>query len=339
MNTNLPLLPPFSFRYYRGREDLSAILAVHEACREHDSIDPYSVCYRIPNLTIEAYARLLESAPPDTTLLVEKDGKVVAHAWMEAWGFDEQLYLWQVWVVPEWRKIGLGTVLHHWGEAKARELHKSDQRVGLHLANATEGEKDAVTLLLNEGYLLSFISPELAFGAFEILPEIPAIPGIVLRNLEPSEHRAVARALCEANLNSPGQETRWQDEELEKRIDVDEEEWLERVRSSDPHLSPAAWDGTAVAGAYLCQRKDNVGEIAQVAVRAPWRGQGIARALCMHSLHSLKAAGCVTARLFTSIGPDEDEPLTGPYAMYRKFGFYPIARHLRYRKPMDRSTD
>jgi hypothetical protein len=54
----------------------------------------------------------------------------------------------------------------------------------------------------------------------------------------------------------------------------------------------------------------------------------------MHSLHALHTAGCATARLFTSIGPDESEPTTGPYAMYRKFGFYPIARHLRFRKAM-----
>ncbi len=101
MTASLSLLPPFSFRYYRGREDLAAILAVHEACRVHDSIDPYSVCYRIPNLTADAYVHFLESAPPGTTLLAEKEGKVVAHAWIEAWGFDERLYLWQVWVMPD----------------------------------------------------------------------------------------------------------------------------------------------------------------------------------------------------------------------------------------------
>lgn len=81
----LPSLPTFTFRHYQGIEDLSAMLAVHEACRERDKIDLHSVCYTVPNLAQQAYVRLLEDAPPNATLLAEKDGAVVAHAWMEAW--------------------------------------------------------------------------------------------------------------------------------------------------------------------------------------------------------------------------------------------------------------
>jgi len=69
-------------------------------------------------------------------------------------------------------------------------------------------------------------------------------------------------------------------------------------------------------------------------IETQWCGRGLARALSTQSLHGLRAAGCVTARLFTSTGPDEEEPVSGPYAMYRKFGFFPIARHLRFRKVM-----
>jgi len=54
----------------------------------------------------------------------------------------------------------------------------------------------------------------------------------------------------------------------------------------------------------------------------------------MRSLWNLHDAGCTTARLFTSVGPEDEEPTDGPYVMYRKFGFRQIARHLRFRKPM-----
>lgn len=139
----------------------------------------------------------------------------------------------------------------------------------------------------------------------------------------------------EANLNPPEDDAPLSGDELERRIDEDEKEWLQRVRRAEPELSPLAWDGGRVAGAYLCERRGVVGEIAQVAVRRDWRRRGISRALCMHSLRGLHQCRCRTARLFTSIAPDENEPVDGPYAMYRKFGFKPIARHLRFRKPLN----
>ena len=309
------------------------MLAVHDACQEKDRIDSCSVCYRLPNLPLQAYRKELEAAPPGATLIAESEGQVVAHAFMEAWGFEERLYLWRVWVQPSARGHGLGTAMHRWGEEKARDVHGEDVRPGIHLANATEHEQDAVRLLEHEGYRLGFVSPELAFDAFDGLSLPVSIPGIEIRALSAGEEGRVARALAEANLISVEEEDVWTPETLARRIDEWECEWIERVQEADPALSPIAWSGDEVVGVYLCGRKDKVGEVAQVAVRAAWRGRGIARALAIESLHRLREAGCTTTRLFTSTGPDEVEPTEGPYAMYRKFGFYPIARHLRFRKP------
>lgn len=323
-----PLYPPvpgITFRGYQDQRDVPHLLAVHAACRERDTLDPYSVCYRLPFLPPERYAEQITL--PKATLIAEADGNVVAHGFMEAWGAQDRAYLWQVWVRPDFRNRGLGTLIHRWGKNCARQLHGADSRPALHLANATAGEADAARLLRNEGYHLSFVSPELAFDLADDLPQPAPPPGIVLRPLGHSAARAVARALSEANLDLSGPE-------LAARLAADADEWDGRVQDSDIDLSVVAWDGDQVAGAYLCRRRDTVGDIAQVAVRRPWRNRGIARALAMQSLHNLKAGGCVTARLFTSAPPDDVEPTDGPYAMYRKFGFYPIARHLRFRKPM-----
>jgi len=327
-----PEVGEFTFRR-ASTDDVPAMLALHNACRERDRIDPYSVCYRLPNLTAESYRKEMKSSPPDATLIAEFEGKAVAHAFMEAWGFEERLYLWRVWVRPEVRGRGLGTSMHRWGEAMARQLHGGDDRPGIHLANATEHEQDAVALLAHEGYRIGFVSPELAFDAFGDLPDVVSIPSVELRPLSVEAIRPVARALAESNLVSAGAEGQRTLESLATRLDEWEPEWIERVREADPALSPIAWSGNEVVGVYLCGRKDDVGEIAQVAVRAAWRGRGIARALAMESLNRLRAAGCTTARLFTSMSPEDVEPTEGPYAMYRKFGFYPIARHLRFRKP------
>jgi GNAT superfamily N-acetyltransferase len=334
----LPDLPAgFSSRHFRDDDDIVAMRAVHAACLMHDKTDVHSVCDTLPHLSIEAYREHLKNvAPGDNRLIVEQAGAVVAHAFMDVWGHEERMYLWRVWVVPPCRNLGLGTSMIRWGESRARVLHGSDPRVGFHLANATEVEADAVTLLRHEGYHLSFISPELAFDDFQHLGDMPATRGIAFQFFDTSQHRIVARALCEANLNPPEQESRFTGFDLERRIDLEEKEWLDRVANADSALSPVAWAAGTVAGAYLCRANGVVGEISQVAVRSGWRGQGIARALSLLSLRGLRDAGCTTARLFTSKTPDEIEPARGPYAMYRKFGFKPISRHLRFRKPMAR---
>lgn len=329
-----PFASRFSFRNCRGTSDISGVLNVHAACLERDSIDPYSVCYVLPNLMADEYGEIIGAAPDGATLIVEEEGMIVAHAFMETWGHEERVYLWRVWVDPKVRGLGLGTAMNRWGEAKARELHGDDDRTGLHLANASEGEGDAIALLKEEGYTLNFISPELAFDSADSVSPPAAIKGITFRFLAPSEHVAVARALCEANLNPPDSDIEAAGQDLESRIDARLDEWLANVKKAEPSLSPVAWDEDQVAGAYLCRLNGRVGEISQVAVRERWRGLGIARALSALSLSKLSEAGCLTVRLFTSIGPNEEEPSAGPYAMYKKFGFKPIARHLRYRKPM-----
>jgi len=309
-------------------EDIPALLNVHDACRERDKIDRYSVCYRLPNYSPERYAQEIQF--PDATLIAEAHGEIVAHGFMEAWGFEDRAYLWRVWVAPEFRGQGIGTSMLHWGERKAREMHGANPHTALHLANATEQETDAVQLLRNEGYILNFISIELAFDASMPVPAPGDISGIAFHSLDRKDTRKIARALSAANHD----QAQFTEAELEARIDNDEHEFIAHIRDCDTELSVVAWDRGEVAGVYLCGRRDDVGEISQVAVGAMWRKRGIARSLAMRSLQRLKAAGCKTVRLFTSIGADDIEPELGPYAMYRKFGFYPIARHLRFRKPM-----
>jgi predicted N-acetyltransferase YhbS len=66
--------------------------------------------------------------------------------------------------------------------------------------------------------------------------------------------------------------------------------FIAHIRDCDTELSVVAWDRGEVAGVYLCGRRDEVGEISQVAVGAKWRKQGIARSLAIRSLQQLNAA-------------------------------------------------
>jgi hypothetical protein len=107
-------------------------------------------------------------------------------------------------------------------------------------ANASDGEKDAIALLLNEGYELRFLSPELAYEDFANLPPATTPTGFEIRPLEAQDHRAVAQALIEANADpnlTPEQLAAWTQRE--------EAGWTQFVADCDP----ATWPGcTCAAG-------------------------------------------------------------------------------------------
>ena len=64
-----------------------------------------------------------------------------------------------------------------------------------------------------------------------------------------------------------------------------------RRSTSIPSLFLVARDGDEVAGAVLCFATPEVGIVDQLAVRKPWRGCGLGRALLLHALHLLSARG------------------------------------------------
>ena len=328
-----PDVPGLTLRHFCGQPDLAAMLAVHDGCRAADKTDPYSVCYRLPNLSPEEYAQDVALSFADGTqenvLLAEVEGQTVAHGRLEWWtsydgGAEMRVYLVRAWVLPAWRGRGIGTALLHWGEGRAHALNAGGPRGEL-AANASEGEADARRLLENEGYRLFFLSPELAYEDLTALPPAVTPGGFQIRPLEPEHHEAVARALIEANAPP---------ESLDARLKAEEAEWTAFAASCDPEISRIAWQDGEVAGLYLCRSRGVCGDIANVAVRPVYRRRGLSRALMFHCLHAMRDRGLTTVRVFTSAGIDPDEPPSGPLAMYLRFGFHVIARHYRYRKPL-----
>lgn len=309
------------------------MLAVHDGCRAVDKTDPYSVCYRLPNLPPAEYAQDVALSLADGTrenvLLAEVAGQAVAHGRLEWWssyegGAETRVFLIRAWVLPAWRGRGIGTALLHWGEGRARLLNAGGPRGEL-AVNASEGEADARRLLEHEGYRLFFLSPELAYEDLTALPPALTPEGFRMRPLEPEHHGAVARALIEANATP---------ESLEARLKAEEAEWTAFAASCDPEISRIAWHGGEVAGLYLCRSLGVCGDVANVAVVPAHRRKGLSRALMFHCLHAMRGAGLTTVRVFTSAGIDPDESPSGPLAMYLRFGFHVIARHYRYRKPL-----
>ena len=93
----------------------------------------------------------------------------------------------------------------------------------------------------------------------------------------------------EAMAGVPGNEARslesWQ------AAKVDKEGW-------DPSLWLLHEDAGGLAGVVLCERwEDGIGYVDHLAVAARARGHGLGRALLLHGMAALRAAGLTTAEL------------------------------------------
>ena len=108
------------YRPYSGGSDVSRMLEVHEACRQADSVDRYSVAYRVPNMSVEDYTNDVALSLADGTdkniLITEVDGVMVGHSrleWWNEWDSERQAervaYLIRGWVIPECRRKGIGS--------------------------------------------------------------------------------------------------------------------------------------------------------------------------------------------------------------------------------------
>jgi ribosomal protein S18 acetylase RimI-like enzyme len=133
--------------------------------------------------------------------------------------------------------------------------------------------------------------------------------GIEVGTLEPGEEHAVYEAVKEAWLDhsDPMTETfeEWKHWAIDRAI-FDRSLWF------------LARDGAEIAGLSLCNRDEadeNAGYVATLAVRRPWRRQGLGEALLLHSFAAFRARGWTRATL----GVDASSP-TGATRLYERAG-------------------
>jgi mycothiol synthase len=97
----------------------------------------------------------------------------------------------------------------------------------------------------------------------------------------------------------------------------------------DPELFFIARDGDEVAGAVLCFTTPEVGIVDQLAVRKPWRGRGLGKALLLHALHQMSARGHERFQL----GVDAQNA-TGATQLYLGIGMRPTRVTDFYERPL-----
>jgi mycothiol synthase len=322
-----PAIPGLSFRGATPG-DWGAIAEVINAARRADGIDEVrnaeSLAAEYPESDSFSVARDILLAEVDGTVAgfamgyrVVRDGSLVG----ETGGG----------VRPDLRRRRLGTALYLATRERLSAELAVDPRPGPRelRAYALEDERSDRALLEDHGYVPVRYGFEMRRFITGALPDHALPAGLEMRPVTEDQHRAIFDADNEAF------EDHWGHREPE------EGDFTARFHGpeADPSIWCVAWDGDQVAGVVMNAifAEENAelgirrGWLEHVSVRRPWRGRGLAKALCAASFRVLREQGMDEAWL----GVDGANP-TGALQLYEGLGFTAHRRWMAYGRPLDR---
>ncbi len=232
---------------------------------------------------------------------------------------------------PAHRGRGLGSALVALAEKRADELvtqAPEGARVILHVGVIPE-DAAACQLLEDRGYELIRTHWLMRIEMAEAPPAAVWPEGISLRTFEPGrDERVVFDAVEEAFTDHWG------------HVPHPYEEWIARFQRPDfdssltflAFVAPGALGGSAeLAGVALCRQQEDQGWVNTLAVRRPWRRQGLGMALLRH------AFGVFYQRGERAVGLGVDaQNLTGATRLYQAAGMRPamtISTYYRELRP------
>lgn len=328
-----PDIPGLSFRRFRGEADYPNIWKIIDGSKEADGSERSETVEDIAR----SYAHLYNCDPYRDMLFAEVNNETVGYSrvWWMIQGDGTWIGFQLCFLLPRWRRKGIGTAVMRFNEERLREIALELIETGKMPASTpcfydgavaeTETGRDA--LFRKSGYdairyAFNMVRPDL-----ENIPEAPMPPGLTVRTPQPDEYRKVWAASNEAFQDHWG------------FIPDPEEEWLKFQEEPffDPTLWRVAWDGEEVAGMVLSfinqneneEYKRKRGYTENICVRRPYRRKGLASSLLVQSLHALKERGMEEAAL----GVDA-ENLTGALHLYESVGFKVVKRQTIFRKPV-----
>jgi mycothiol synthase len=322
-----PHLPVFTLRGFQGEGDYAHIAAIIAGCKEVDQIERVDTAEDVRRY----YSHLVNCDPYRDMRFVEAGGQAIGYSRVTWWAEPQgsQIYRSLGFLLPAWRRKGIGSVLLDWGEKRLLEIAAQNPpaRERYFESEAAESQTGTLALLEGRGYIpvrhfFTMVRPDL-----ENIPETTMPPGLEVRSVQMEDLQAIRAASLEAFRDHWGFS-----EENEPTV-----EQMVEDPNFDPSLWRVAWDGDQVAGMVLSfiDARENEsynrlrGWTENICVRRPWRRRGLARALLVQSLHAVRERGMQEAAL----GVDTQN-LSGALNLYESVGFRTVKRWTAYRKPM-----
>jgi GNAT superfamily N-acetyltransferase len=328
--TDAPAIAGLAFRHFRGVEDYPKMVAVVTASAEADKIERVDTVEEVAN----GYAHLVNSDPYQDMLFAEVNNEVIGYS-RGFWRQEENgpcIYGSVGFLVPAWRRKGIGTSMLRWIENRMRviaEAHAVTEK-GLLEGFVNDGNVGLAALLEKNNYkpvryIVEMVRPDL-----ENIPDFPMPAGLEVRPVLPEHYRAIWDADTEAFRDHWG---------YAEPTEVDYQAWLGNKTIFQPQLWQIAWDTNTneIAGQVRTfintaenekyNRKRGYTEF--ISVRRPWRKHGLARALIVQSLRLQKEHGMTESAL----GADS-ENISGATRIYETCGFHVTKRNTICRKPL-----
>jgi len=238
--------------------------------------------------------------------LVEDGGAVLGYALLD----DRGAAL--ITVPPEHEGRGIGSALRV--AAEARALERGEALVRQYVPTANEAARAE---LLGAGYwpAYSYFRMRMDLAGAAPAPDVPV--RAFSRGIDDAPvHALVEEAMAGVAGNEPRSLESWQ------AAKVDKAGW-------DPALWLLHEDADGLAGVVLCERwEEGVGYVDYLAVAPRVRGQGLGRAMLLHGLAALRAAGQAVAELSVQ---GENASAT---RLYESVGLRPVWTIERWEKPL-----
>ncbi|HET9910114.1 MAG TPA: GNAT family N-acetyltransferase [Anaerolineales bacterium] len=325
-----PAIAGLTFRRFRGEEDYPKMIAVIAASAEADKIERVDTVEDVARV----YSHLVNCDPYQDMIFAEINDEVIAYS-RGSWFQEEngpRIYASMGFLVPAWRRKGIGSTLLRWVENRLRAIADSHAIVEKSfLQGFADSENVGLATMLEKNgykpirYVVQMVRPNL-----ENIPDFQLPDGLDVRPVLPEHYRAIWEADAEAFRDHWG---------YAEPTEVDYKDWQENKIIFQPDLWQIAWDKNTneVAGqvrTYInasenekFNRKRGYTEF--ISVRRPWRKQGVARALIVRSLRLQKERGMTESAL----GADS-ENISGATRVYEDCGFHVTKRSAIYRKPI-----
>jgi mycothiol synthase len=327
LGLNAPQISGLIFRRFRGEADYARMVRVLRESERPEEVQDEDIPGAIrPSAHFDPYQDMI---------LVEIEGDLIGYGRITRVddSGDEWVYSLRGYLLPKWRRRGIGGAMLSWLEDRVRHVawsHGEDKPVYTR-AGAKQHQEGLAILLERSGYQPLRYFYVMVRPTLEDILDLPLPPGIEVRPALPEHFRAIWKAIDETARDEWG---------YRPFSEKDYQAWLK-----DPLLSPQlwqiAWDIskhrvvghvlTYIDHAENAQANRKRGYTEGIGVLRDWRMRGLASALIMLSLKSQKAAGMEESGLVVDCAS-----ATGAVQLYERSGFHVVERNAVYRKRINR---